>query len=132
MLDCVDSAVCCNYAGDKTVEVAMTGTALPVLLDISPASKYDFGEVPVGEHADILCTLKNSSDVLPVTFQFRRIAHFIAHPPNGKIKPLDTQDIIFSFAPNQAGRFFHVQHFFVCVFSSCCFLVCEREEVPIK
>lgn len=82
----------------------MTGTALPVLLDISPASKYDFGEVPVGEHADILCTLKNSSDVLPITYQFRRIAHFIAHPPNGKIQPLDTQDVIFSFAPNQAGK----------------------------
>ncbi|XP_053397416.1 cilia- and flagella-associated protein 47-like isoform X4 [Mercenaria mercenaria] len=92
-------------SGDKVVEVALTGTALPVLLDISPASKYDFGEVPVGEHADILCTLKNSSDVLPITYQFRRIAHFIAHPPNGKIQPLDTQDVIFSFAPNQAGFF---------------------------
>ncbi|KAL4233464.1 hypothetical protein ACF0H5_008145 [Mactra antiquata] len=90
---------------EKVVEVALTGTALPVLLDISPASKYDFGEVPVGEHADILCTLKNSSDVLPVTYQFRRIAHFIAHPPNGKIQPLCTQDVIFSFAPNQAGFF---------------------------
>jgi hypothetical protein len=94
------------YLGDRVVEVAMTGTALPVLLDISPACKYDFGEVPVGEHADILCTLKNSSDVLPITYQFRRIAHFIAHPPNGKIQPLDTQDVIFSFAPNQAGTNF--------------------------
>lgn len=90
---------------DKMVEVALTGTALPVLLDISPASKYDFGEVPVGEHADILCTLKNSSDVLPITYQFRRIAHFIAHPPNGKIQPLGTQDVIFSFAPNQVGKY---------------------------
>ena len=89
--------------GDTFVELAMTGTALPVLLSITPATKYDFGEVPVGEHADVLCTLKNDSDVLPVTFQFRRIAHFIAHPPNGKIAPSDSQDVIFSFAPNQAG-----------------------------
>lgn len=92
-------------SGDRVVEVAMTGTALPVLIDISPATKYDFGEVPVGEHADILCTLKNNSDVLPATFQFRRIAHFIAHPQNGKIPPLCTQDVIFSFAPNQVGFF---------------------------
>ena len=90
-------------AGDNTVELAMTGTALPVLLDIAPASKFDFGEVPVGEHADILCTVKNSSEVLPVTYQFRRIAHFISHPPNGKIPPCGVQDVIFSFAPNQAG-----------------------------
>ena len=97
----------------------MTGTALPVLLDISPACKYDFGEVPVGEHADILCTLKNSSDVLPATFQFRRIAHFIAHPPNGKIMPLATQDIIFSFAPNQAGKYLRKCNHSLCSRSPC-------------
>ncbi|XP_052808119.1 cilia- and flagella-associated protein 47-like isoform X2 [Mya arenaria] len=104
-LQIIGSSEAAGQADDKCIEVAMTGTALPVLLDISPATKYDFGEVPVGEHADILCTLKNSSDVLPTTFQFRRIAHFIAHPPNGKIQPLGTQDVIFSFAPNQAGFF---------------------------
>ncbi|XP_052240686.1 cilia- and flagella-associated protein 47-like isoform X3 [Dreissena polymorpha] len=104
-LQIIGSSEADGMSEDKSIEVALTGTALPVLLDISPATKYDFGEVPVGEHADILCTLKNSSDVLPVTYQFRRIAHFIAHPPNGKIQPLATQDVIFSFAPNQAGFF---------------------------
>jgi hypothetical protein len=86
------------------VEVAMTGTALPVLLNISPSYKFNFGECPVGEHADVLCTIKNESNVLPAIFQFRKIAHFLTHPPNGKIPPNQSQDVIFSFSPNQIGR----------------------------
>lgn len=86
------------------VEVAMTGTALPVLLTISPSYKFNFGECPVGEHADVLCTIRNESNVLPAIFQFRKIAHFLTHPPNGKIPPSQSQDVIFSFSPNQIGR----------------------------
>ncbi|XP_070190234.1 cilia and flagella-associated protein 47-like isoform X3 [Littorina saxatilis] len=86
-------------------EIALTGTALPVLLDISPSNKFDFGECPVGEHADVLCTIRNESQILPAIFQFRRIAHFSVKPPNGKIPPGHTQDVIFSFAPKQVGTF---------------------------
>lgn len=81
----------------------MTGTALPVLLNIYPTAKLDFGECPINEHADILCTVKNESKILPVLFEFKRVAHFTSHPPNGKISPGQTQDVIFSFAPKQAG-----------------------------
>ena len=56
------------------------------------------------DHIDTLCTLQNESDVMPVTFQFRRIAHFTAHPNNGRVRPGDSQDILFSFAPNQVGE----------------------------
>ncbi|XP_048239518.1 cilia and flagella-associated protein 47-like isoform X3 [Haliotis rufescens] len=94
-----------NDAPGNYAEIGLTGTALPVLLNISPATKYDFGVCSVGEHADILCTIKNESSVLPAIFQFRRIAHFTAHPPNGKISAGQTQDVIFSFAPHQAGTF---------------------------
>ena len=74
-----------------------------MLLDISPTNKFDFGECPVGEHADVLCTIRNESTILPALFQFRRIAHFSVKPPNGKILPGQTQDVIFSFAPKQVG-----------------------------
>ncbi|XP_076467202.1 cilia and flagella-associated protein 47-like [Babylonia areolata] len=86
-------------------EMALTGTALPVLLDISPSSTIDFDECPVGGHVDDLCTIRNGSNILPVLFQFRRIAHFSVQPPNGKILPGQTQDVIFSFAPKQVGSF---------------------------
>ncbi|XP_052708553.1 cilia and flagella-associated protein 47-like isoform X1 [Crassostrea angulata] len=94
-----------NTKDGSMVEVAMTGTALPVLLSISPSYKFNFGECPVGEHADVLCTIKNESNVLPAIFQFRKIAHFLTHPPNGKIPPGQSQDVIFSFSPNQIGTF---------------------------
>ncbi|KAH9504693.1 Cilia- and flagella-associated protein 47 [Bulinus truncatus] len=93
-----------NVEGSQ-LEVALTATALPVLMSISPAAKFDFGECPVGEHADVLCTVRNESKLLPALFEFRRIAHFTAHPPNGKIFPGQTQDVIISFTPKQVGTF---------------------------
>ncbi|PVD28193.1 hypothetical protein C0Q70_10779 [Pomacea canaliculata] len=89
----------------KFAEVALTATALPVLLDISPSDSLDFGECPVGESVDTLCTIRNESFLLPAIFQFRRIAHFSARPLNGKISPGQTQDVVFSFVPKQVGTF---------------------------
>lgn len=34
----------------SVLEVALTGTALPVLVSVKPQLKYDFGECPTGEH----------------------------------------------------------------------------------
>lgn len=86
------------------LEVALTATALPVKLTVRPQTTFDFGECPVKEHVDMLCTLLNTSDSMPVTFQFRRLAHFTSHATNGKIEPGESQDVIFSFAPNQVGK----------------------------
>ena len=88
----------------SSLEVALVGTALPVLMKLTPQSRYDFGECPVGEHVDSLCTLSNTSTDIPINFNFRRVAHFTARPTSGKIKPGDSQDIIFSFTPNQVGE----------------------------
>jgi hypothetical protein len=93
-----------DFVAQAYAEIALTGTALPVLLDISPRTKFDFGECPVGEHVDILCTIRNDSTIHPAIFEFRRIAQFSVRPPNGKISPGQTQDVIFSFAPKQVGE----------------------------
>ena len=87
----------------SVLEVALTGTALPVLISISPQTKYQFGDCPVGEHTDMLCTVHNNCNTLPVSYQFRRIAHFLAKPANGKIRPRESQEILLSFSPNQIG-----------------------------
>ena len=94
----------------SVLEIPLTATALPVLMSVSPQMKYNFGECPVGEHVDQLCTLRNDCNNMPITFEFRRVAHFTAHPPNGKIKAGQTQDIIFSFSPHQVGTFKPVQY----------------------
>ncbi|XP_070567350.1 cilia- and flagella-associated protein 47-like [Ptychodera flava] len=92
------------------VELALTGTALPVLINVSPQSQYDFGECQIGEHVDTLCTLKNESTVLPVSFVLRPIAQFASSPPVGKLLPGQTRDVIFSFKPNQYGGFKKIQY----------------------
>ncbi|XP_022089961.1 cilia- and flagella-associated protein 47-like isoform X2 [Acanthaster planci] len=87
------------------VEVALTGTALPVLLSLSPTNHFDFGDCPVGEHVDTLCTLRNDSAHLPASFVCRQVAQFCVYPYFGKLKPGESQDLIFSFKPNQYGTF---------------------------
>ena len=83
--------------GTPKLEIAMTGSALPVLLNISPQSHFDFGDCPVGEHVDALCSLRNDSSLLPATYTFQRVAQFSIHPSSGKLRPGESQDLIFSF-----------------------------------
>ena len=87
-----------------TLEIALTGTALPVLLHITPKSKINFGECRMGEHIDTLCVLKNKSRELPVSFLFRHVAHFTTSLPTGKLEPGKAHDIIIAFTPNQIGE----------------------------
>lgn len=87
------------------LEVALTGTALPVLVDILPQTNFHFNECPVNEHVDSLATLKNDSGILPVSFAFRPVAQFAFHPPSGKLRPGESKDIVITFKPNQYGDF---------------------------
>ncbi|XP_041462969.1 cilia- and flagella-associated protein 47-like isoform X1 [Lytechinus variegatus] len=95
----------CRENEVTTLEVAITGTALPVLLSLSPQTHLDFGECSQGEHIDTLCSLSNESTILPVSFVFQPVAQFSVVPSFGKLKPGEAQDIIFSFKPNQYGSF---------------------------
>ncbi|KAM9320035.1 LOW QUALITY PROTEIN: cilia- and flagella-associated protein 47 [Gastrophryne carolinensis] len=87
------------------VELAVTGSALPVKLTFSPGTAYNFGECLIGERIDILCSLKNDSRLLPVVFSFHKISHFQISPANGQIEPGHSQDVMLSFAPHQVGTF---------------------------
>ncbi|KAM4702008.1 cilia- and flagella-associated protein 47 [Discoglossus pictus] len=89
----------------KYVELAVTGSGLPVELTFSPGPVYNFKECLIGEQINIFCSLKNESELLPVVFSFRKISHFNISPPKGKIQPGETQDVLFSFAPHQVGTF---------------------------
>ncbi|XP_078698604.1 cilia- and flagella-associated protein 47-like isoform X8 [Branchiostoma floridae x Branchiostoma belcheri] len=90
--------------GVTAVEVAITATALPILVNLSPHNALDFHECPVGEHVDALCTLRNESTMLPLMYKFRKIAHYSSTPYKGKIGPGEGQDLVFSFAPKQVGN----------------------------
>lgn len=90
---------------DVHAEVAIVATALPVLLTVTPIGQFDFGECPLNERVDALCTISNQCAILPASYQFRRIAHFRTHPASGKINPGKSENVVFSFQPNQIGKY---------------------------
>ncbi|NXT79712.1 CFA47 protein, partial [Zapornia atra] len=86
-------------------ELALTGSGLPVMLTFNPGPVIKFMDCFLGEKLQVLCTLKNESEYLPVTFSFRKTAHFNVSPEKGKIKRKSAKDVIFSFSPHQLGTF---------------------------
>lgn len=91
--------------GGSRVEVALLGTALPVLLSISPSPVFKFGDCPVGKQIDALCTVNNESAGLPVAFSLHSTAHFHSSPSQDHISPGQSVDVLLSFRPNQMGTF---------------------------
>ncbi|XP_075056414.1 cilia- and flagella-associated protein 47 [Mixophyes fleayi] len=89
----------------RHVELAVTASVFPVTLTFSPGPVYNFKECLIGERIDILCSLKNESQLLPVVFNFRKISHFHISPSNGNLEPGYSQDVMFSFIPHQVGIF---------------------------
>ncbi|XP_052530326.1 cilia- and flagella-associated protein 47 [Tympanuchus pallidicinctus] len=89
----------------NSTELAVTGSALPVMLTLNRGPVIKFMDCFPGEQTQVLCTLKNESESLPVKFSFRKTAHFNISPEKGKIKKSSTKDLIFSFSPHQIGIF---------------------------
>ncbi|PFX34680.1 Calponin-likey domain-containing protein 2 [Stylophora pistillata] len=87
------------------VEVAILGTALPVLLSISPSPVFKFGDCLIGEQVDILCTVNNESASLPLIFSLHSTAHFHSSPSQAHINPGMSLDVLLTFRPNQMGSF---------------------------
>ncbi|NXJ05752.1 CFA47 protein, partial [Odontophorus gujanensis] len=86
-------------------ELALKGSALPVKLTFNPGPVIKFMDCFLGEQTQVLCTLKNESEFLPVKFSFRKTAHFNIFPEKGKIKRSSSKDLVFSFSPHQIGIF---------------------------
>ncbi|XP_030044910.1 cilia- and flagella-associated protein 47-like, partial [Microcaecilia unicolor] len=89
----------------QCVELAVIGSGVPIKLSFSRGKVLKFKACLLGERIDTLCTLTNDSELLPLTFNFRKISHFSACPAKGKVQLGGSQDVIFSFAPHQIGTF---------------------------
>ncbi|KGL74317.1 Uncharacterized protein CXorf22, partial [Tinamus guttatus] len=87
------------------MELALTGSGLPVMLTFNPGPVINFMDCFLDEQVEVLCELRNESESLPVTFSFRKTAHFHISPKKGKIEKQSTKEVIFSFSPNQIGVF---------------------------
>ncbi|KFQ48037.1 Uncharacterized protein CXorf22, partial [Pelecanus crispus] len=100
-----DGATAITMNHPHHMELALTGSGLPVMLTFNPGPVIKFMDCFLGEQTQVLCTLKNESESLPVTFSFRKTAHFNISPEKGKIKKKSAKDVIFSFSPHQIGTF---------------------------
>ncbi|XP_055987073.1 cilia- and flagella-associated protein 47 [Sorex fumeus] len=87
------------------VELALTGTGLPVVLQFIPGKVFTFQPCLIGGHSDMICTMHNHSRSLPVSYQFKKAAHFKINPKKGKIDEGCNQVVTCSFIPHQIGIF---------------------------
>ncbi|XP_012585704.1 PREDICTED: calponin homology domain-containing protein 2 [Condylura cristata] len=89
----------------RKVELALTGTGLPVLLHFDPGQVLNFAPCFMGECSEITCIMQNQSKSLPVIYHFKKTAHFKIDPQNGKLDEGCIQNVTCSFIPHQVGVF---------------------------
>ena len=85
--------------------MALTGTALPVILSVLPSPAITFDNCPVGSSLECKVTVRNDSTDLPCEFIVSRCAHFVSFPQSGKLEANGFIDLLISFRPNQVGHF---------------------------
>ncbi len=86
----------------RRTELAITGTALPVLLRIEP-NQMDFGDCEQGQKKEITAVVYNESDLKSVKFKFPKVANYVVQPASGRIGPKSSRNITVSFVPHQIG-----------------------------
>ncbi|XP_049499621.1 cilia- and flagella-associated protein 47-like [Panthera uncia] len=89
----------------RKVELALTGSGLPVVLHFDPGNFLNFAPCFMGEHSETVCIMQNRSKSLSVTYRFKKTAHFKIDPERGKIDEGCIQNVICSFIPHQVGVF---------------------------
>ncbi|KAB0372094.1 hypothetical protein FD755_015886 [Muntiacus reevesi] len=87
------------------VELALTGSGLPVLLQFDPGRVLTFAPCFMGGHSEIHCVMQNRSKSLPLMYHFKKTAHFKVDPQKGKIDEGCMQNVTCSFIPHQVGVF---------------------------
>ena len=97
-------------SSNNRTELAITGTALPVLLRVIP-NRMDFGNCTIGEKREIQAVLHNDSELKDVRFKFRKVANYTVLPASGRIKARSKKNVTVSFIPHQMGilTFYHYQ-----------------------
>ncbi|NWT16337.1 CFA47 protein, partial [Vireo altiloquus] len=100
-----DGATASTRSHSRHVDLALMGSGFPVVLTFKPGTVIDFKECYLGEKTQVVCTVKNESEFLPVTFSFRNTAHFNISPQRGKLQTKSEKEVTFSFSPRQIGTF---------------------------
>lgn len=57
----------------------------------------------MGQQQELTFSITNKSEELPISFSLPKIAHFKASPSKGKLHPLQSLDVVLTFAPKQVS-----------------------------
>ncbi|XP_036083014.1 cilia- and flagella-associated protein 47 isoform X3 [Rousettus aegyptiacus] len=89
----------------QKLELALTGSGLPVILQFDTGRVLNFAPCLIGERSEITCVMQNPSKLLPVMYRFKKTAHFKVDPEKGKVDEGCMQNVVCSFIPHQVGVF---------------------------
>ncbi|XP_032955842.1 cilia- and flagella-associated protein 47 [Rhinolophus ferrumequinum] len=89
----------------QKLELALTGSGLPLILQFDPGTVLNFAPCSMGEHSDVMFTIYNQSKLPSVMFNFKKIAWFKMDPQSGLVSEGHMQEVKCSFIPNQLGEF---------------------------
>ncbi|NXO38379.1 CFA47 protein, partial [Locustella ochotensis] len=103
--DLSGGATATTRSHSRHVDLALMGSGFPVILTFKPGTVINFKDCYLGEKTQAVCTIKNESEFLPVTFGFRKTAHFNVSPERGTLKKKSEKEVIISFSPRQIGIF---------------------------
>ncbi|XP_012497537.1 PREDICTED: calponin homology domain-containing protein 2 [Propithecus coquereli] len=89
----------------QKVELALTGSGIPVLLQFNPGKVLNFTPCVMGECSEIQFIVQNQSKSLPVMYHFKKTGNFKIDPERGMINEGYSQNVKCSFIPHQIGVF---------------------------
>ena len=93
---------------DTSQKITFTVTGRGVLPQVELArDTFDFGHCPVHGRRDILTTIINKGEALPVKWSIPRVAHFDCKPQSGTLHPGQSAKLLVTFRPAQLGQFKH-------------------------
>lgn len=116
----------------KRTEMAITGSALPVLLNITP-NKMDFDHCEIGQKKEMTAVIQNDSELKSIRFKFQKVANFVVQPSCGRVGPKSCKTVTVSFVPHQIGLFVVVVVvFYACYYSTVSILIDWNLQVTSK
>lgn len=92
-----------NIEHSKTkLEIAVAGTALPVILSMDPHS-IQYPTTYIGQKTERVIHIYNQSDHKTIDFRFPPIANFAVQPASGNLRPREKLKVTVTFIPHQIG-----------------------------
>eukprot|EP00940_MAST-03C_sp_MAST-3C-sp2_P001239 g1239.t1 len=94
--------VCGNIR--QQIDFEMCGQASFPSVQVSPRGLINFYDCSVGDHRDVVLTLKNLCETMPASLSFDKVAHFTTNLSATVLGPLESKTIVVTFCPTQMGR----------------------------